>query len=161
MVAKAMVHDPDILILDEPTAGVDIELRQQLWDNVKILNSEGKTILLTTHYLEEAEAMCDRIAIINNGRVIADENKDDLLSRIEGKEIMFRMDRDLSTIPGELSEYTARLDGKRKIIVTYRPSDTDVQALIGRVNATGMTITDISTHQSDLEDVFLQLTRAA
>ena len=161
MVAKAMVHDPDILVLDEPTAGVDIELRQQLWDNVKILNKEGKTILLTTHYLEEAEAMCNRIAIINNGRVIADEDKDDLLSRIEGKEITFRLDRDITLVPAELSDYNVRIEGKRRIVVTYHPASTEVGKMIEAIQNTSYDIQDISTDQSDLEDVFLQLTRAA
>lgn len=161
MVAKAMVHDPDILILDEPTAGVDIELRQQLWDNVRVLNREGKTILLTTHYLEEAETMCDRIAIINHGEVITNEDKDTLLSRIEGKEITFRMSDPVTKIPKTLSDYNARIEGKHRIVVNYRPSDTDVGALIKAVQKGKMAISDITTEQSDLEDVFLQLTRAA
>jgi ABC-2 type transport system ATP-binding protein len=161
MVAKAMVHDPDILVLDEPTAGVDIELRQQLWDNVKLLNKEGKTILLTTHYLEEAEQLCDRIAIINNGKVIADESKEDILSRIEGKEITFRLDRDIVDVPKELIEYNARVEGKRLLIVSYQPADVAVGALIDAVKKAKYDIADITTDQSDLEDVFLQITRAA
>src|SRR5690606_21065446 len=92
MVAKAMVHNPPVLVLDEPTAGVDIELRKQLWDNVRALNKRGVTILLTTHYLQEAEELCDTIAIINHGKVIACEDKESLLSRIENKEIRFRLD---------------------------------------------------------------------
>ncbi len=161
MVAKAMVHDPDILVLDEPTAGVDIELRQQLWDNVKLLNKEGKTILLTTHYLEEAEQLCDRIAIINNGKVIADESKDDILSRIEGKEITFRLDRDIVDVPKELIEYNARIEGKRRLVVSYQPAEVAVGALIDAVKKAKYDIADITTDQSDLEDVFLQITRAA
>lgn len=161
MVAKAMVHNPDILVLDEPTAGVDIELRQQLWDNVKLLNKEGKTILLTTHYLEEAETMCDRIAIINHGDVIANEDKDDLLSRIEGKEITFRLDREIQAVPKELSPFNARIEGKRRIVITYRPSDTDVGSIITAIQKTDYSIVDISTEQSNLEDIFLQLTRAS
>lgn len=161
MVAKAMVHDPEILVLDEPTAGVDIELRQQLWDNVKLLNKEGKTILLTTHYLEEAEQLCDRIAIINNGKVIADESKDDILSRIEGKEITFRLDRDIADVPKELIDYNARVEGKRRLVVSYQPADVAVGALIDAVKKAKYDIADITTDQSDLEDVFLQITRAA
>lgn len=161
MVAKAMVHNPDILVLDEPTAGVDIELRQQLWDNVRLLNKEGKTILLTTHYLEEAETMCDRIAIINHGEVIANEDKDTLLSRIEGKELTFRMSDEVKTLPQSLADYNARIEGKRRIVITYRPSDTDVGAMIQAVQKSGLQIADIATEQSDLEDVFLQLTRVA
>jgi ABC-2 type transport system ATP-binding protein len=159
MVAKAMVHDPDILVLDEPTAGVDIELRRQLWDNVKLLNKEGKTILLTTHYLEEAESMCDRIAIINHGDVIANESKDDLLARIEGKEITFRLDNPIDQVPNSLNGFTARIEGERRIVITYRPSDTQVGQMIEGIKAAGLTITDITTDQSDLEDVFLQLTK--
>jgi ABC-2 type transport system ATP-binding protein len=161
MVAKAMVHDPDILVLDEPTAGVDIELRRQLWTNVKELNRQGKTILLTTHYLEEAEQLCDRIAIINHGKVIANEDKETLLSRIEGKEITFRMDQDVKDIPQSLSKFNARIEGKRRIVVCYRPSDMDVGQIITAIQQSPYSIVDIQTGQSDLEDVFLQLTKAA
>lgn len=159
MVAKAMVHNPDILVLDEPTAGVDIELRQQLWENVKRLNAAGTTILLTTHYLEEAENLCDRIAIINNGKVIANEDKETLLSRIEAKEITFRMDREVTSIPKELDGFNVRIEGKRRLVVCYRPADTNINAMIEAMNKTGYNIIDISTDNSDLEDVFLQLTR--
>jgi ABC-2 type transport system ATP-binding protein len=155
------VHDPDILVLDEPTAGVDIELRQQLWDNVKLLNKEGKTILLTTHYLEEAEQLCDRIAIINNGKVIADESKEDILSRIEGKEISFRLDREITEIPKEFINYNARIEGKRRLVVSYQPAEVAVGALVDAVKKAKYDIVDITTDQSDLEDVFLQITRAA
>lgn len=161
MVAKAMVHNPDILVLDEPTAGVDIELRQQLWDNVKILNREGKTILLTTHYLEEAEQLCDRIAIINNGSVVIDEDKETLLARIEGKEITFRLDREVKIIPAALADFNVRIEGKRRLVFTYRPADTSVDSMIDAVRAAGYGIADIMTDHSDLEDVFLQLTRKA
>lgn len=159
MVAKAMVHNPDILVLDEPTAGVDIELRQQLWDNVKRLNAAGTTVLLTTHYLEEAEQLCDRIAIINNGKVIANEDKDTLLSRIEAKEITFRLNKEIISIPKELSEFSTRIEGKRRLVISYRPADTDVSAMIAAIAKTDYNIADISTDNSALEDVFLQLTR--
>ncbi len=159
MVAKAMVHDPDILVLDEPTAGVDIELRQQLWDNVKLLNKSGKTILLTTHYLEEAEQLCDRIAIINQGKVIMDENKDDLLARIDGKEITFRLDKEISEVPKQLDGFNARIEGKRRIVITYRPADTSVGYMIEAIKKAKYGIVDVQTDQSDLEDIFLQLTR--
>ena len=159
MVAKAMVHDPDILVLDEPTAGVDIELRKQLWENVRALNKAGKTILLTTHYLEEAEEMCDRIAIINNGKVIADEDKETLLSRIEGKEITFRLDQEITAVPKQFDGWNARIEGKRRLVITYRPSDTQVGEMIDLIKKAKYGIADITTDQSDLEDVFLQLTR--
>tara|TARA_B100001989_G_scaffold252783_1_gene236187 strand:- start:974 stop:1912 length:939 start_codon:yes stop_codon:yes gene_type:complete len=158
LVAKAMVHSPPILVLDEPTAGVDIELRRQLWKNVKELNRQGVTILLTTHYLEEAEELCDRIAIINNGEIVANEEKDTLLSRVEGKEITFKLDRELTDIPEELSQYCTELKGKRDILIRYNASETSVGAIIEAVQKTGYGIADIKTDQSDLEDVFLQLT---
>jgi len=161
MVAKAMVHDPDILVLDEPTAGVDIELRQQLWQNVQELNKQGKTILLTTHYLEEAEQLCDRIAIINHGQVIMDEDKDVLMSRVDGKEITFRLDRDIADVPQELSSFNARIEGKRRIVINYRPADAEVGHMIAAIDKAKYNIIDIQTNQSDLEDVFLQLTRKA
>ncbi len=160
MVAKAMVHDPDILVLDEPTAGVDIELRQQLWENVKILNKAGKTILLTTHYLEEAEELCDRIAIINHGKVIMNEDKDTLMSRVDGKEITFRMDTPVTDIPKQLSDFNARIEGKHRVVINYRPSDTSVGAMIDAIKKAKLNIIDIQTDQSDLEDVFLQLTKS-
>lgn len=159
MVAKAMVHDPDILVLDEPTAGVDIELRQQLWENVKQLNKMGKTILLTTHYLEEAEQLCDRIAIINHGKMIANEDKETLLSRVEGKQITFRLDREITAVPKEMDGFNARIEGKRRLVITYRPAETQVGAMIEAIQKTDYKIADIITDQSDLEDVFLQLTR--
>jgi ABC-2 type transport system ATP-binding protein len=161
MVAKAMVHDPEILVLDEPTAGVDIELRQQLWANVKLLNKAGKTVVLTTHYLEEAEELCDQIAIINHGKIVANESKDNLLSRVEGKEVTFRMDKDIVDLPQELSDFNARIEGKRRIVVNFRPSDTDVGAMIAAIQKTKYQIVDVTTAQSDLEDVFLQITRAS
>ncbi|MBU6235421.1 MAG: ABC transporter ATP-binding protein [Alphaproteobacteria bacterium] len=161
MVAKAMVHNPPILILDEPTAGVDIELRQQLWANVRALNQQGTTVILTTHYLEEAEELCDRIAIINHGRVIANESKENLLGKIEGKDIRFRVDRDVTTLPDTLKAYHARTEGTRTIALTYAPKDVKADALITAVQAAGYKIEDVSTRNSDLEDVFLQLTRAA
>lgn len=161
MVAKALVHTPPVLILDEPTAGVDIELRQQLWANVRELNRRGTTVILTTHYLEEAEELCDRIAIIAKGRIIANDLKENLLSRIEGKDIRFMVDRDLHAIPVGLQTYKARLDGQRTLIITYSPKDVPAGRIIADVQAAGLTILDVNTRNSDLEDVFLQLTRAA
>lgn len=162
MVAKAMVHNPSILVLDEPTAGVDIELRQQLWENVVMLNKEqGTTILLTTHYLEEAEKLCDQIAIINHGKIVACEDKEDLLNRIEGKEIHFKIDREIEEIPAPLQKVNARLINPSRIAIAYSPSETTATDLIVTVQRSGLGIVDISTKESDLEDVFLQLTRAA
>lgn len=159
MVAKAMVHNPPILVLDEPTAGVDIELRKALWDNVRALNKRGVTIVLTTHYLEEAEELCDRIAIINHGKLIACEEKDTLLSRIDNKEIRFRLDREFDDVPSELKIFNAEKTGNRSVTIRYTPGERDVGEIIYAIQNAGYGIADISTKNSDLEDVFLQLTR--
>ncbi len=158
LMAKAMVHSPPILVLDEPTAGVDIELRQQLWANVRALNKQGVTILLTTHYLEEAQSLCDRIAIINHGQVVACEDTPKLLAHIDNKEIRFRLDRELNAVPEGFAEYTATVEGRRVLSVRYRPGDQNVGDMIGLIGKAGYRIDDISTEESDLEDVFLQLT---
>lgn len=161
MIAKAMVHSPPILVLDEPTAGVDVELRKQLWDNVRALNDQGITIVLTTHYLEEAEELCDQIAIINHGEVIANEPTETLLSRIEGKEIRFRLDRPMENVEKTLPGFVASATGKRSVIIRYNPSETEVGAMITAIQNAGYGIVDISTDDSDLEDVFIQLTSKA
>ena len=158
MVAKAMVHNPPILVLDEPTAGVDIELRRALWSNVKALNEQGVTILLTTHYLEEAEELCDRIAIINHGKVIASEDKETLLSRIDNKEIRFRLDRPFDEIPAVLQKFNPEKTGKRSLIIRYSPGEQEIGEIIEAIQKSGHGIADIATKDSDLEDVFLQLT---
>lgn len=159
MVAKAMVHRPPVLVLDEPTAGVDVELRQQLWENVRNLNRQGLTVLLTTHYLEEAEALCDRIAIITGGKIVADEDKETLLARVDAKEIRIRLDRDIADLPESLSAYAAEKEGPRTILVRYSPKDVAVGEIIHAVQSAGLLISDLSTKDSNLEDVFLQLTR--
>lgn len=159
MVAKAMVHDPPILVLDEPTAGVDIELRQQLWNKVRDLNKKGTTVLLTTHYLEEAEELCDRIAIINHGNIIADEEKESLLTRIDAKSISFRLEQPLADIPEELNDFSPEIQGRRTLVLRYSPGETQLGKIIDVLSSNGHVINDISTDESDLEDVFLQLTR--
>ena len=159
MVAKSMVHDPPILVLDEPTAGVDVELRRQLWDQVKEMNRQGVTILLTTHYLEEAEELCDRIAIINHGRVIAIDTKDDMMRRLDNKELILSLDRDLATLPPALAAFHAELRGPRRIVFHYRASESPVAGVLRTVAALGLSVVDISTTETDLEDIFLQLTR--
>jgi ABC-2 type transport system ATP-binding protein len=159
MVAKAMVHTPPVLILDEPTAGVDVELRQNLWKNVRALNEQGTTILLTTHYLEEAEELCDRIAIINHGRIIADESKDSLLTRINGKAIRFRMEREFASVPESLAAMGFEKKGKQSLFLQYTPEETPVEKMISAIHAADFKIADIFTEEGDLEDIFLQLTR--
>lgn len=161
MVAKALAHSPPILVLDEPTAGVDVELRQMLWENVRRLNDEGVTIVLTTHYLEEAEELCDRIAIINHGEIVANEEKETLLARIDNKEIRFRLADEITSIPAGLEKFNAAKEGRRTLVMRYSPQDQCVGEIIDILQKAKLHIADISTDESDLEDVFLQLTRAA
>ena len=159
LLAKALVHHPHILVLDEPTAGVDIELRQMLWENVRRLNRAGMTIILTTHYLEEAEEMCDEIAIINEGSVIARDSTGRLLGRLDGRSMIITPEspaRDLPAAPG--LEASHREDGD--IAITYRSGETSAEAVLEAVHAAGIRIRDVRTEQADLEDVFLDLTRS-
>lgn len=158
MVAKAMVHSPPVLVLDEPTAGVDVELRQQLWGHVRALNEAGVTILLTTHYLEEAQELCDRIAIINHGKVIACDTTDALLKRLDRKELTIVLTRDLFDLPPELEKFKVELLPPRRLVFRYRPSDTRIRDILAAVRGAGLDIGDLSTHESDLEDLFLELT---
>lgn len=161
MVAKALAHSPPILVLDEPTAGVDVELRQMLWENVKKLNQSGVTVVLTTHYLEEAEALCDKIAIINHGEIVANEEKETLLARIDNKEIRFRFKDEVKTIPAGLEKFNPEKEGNRTIVMRYSPHDQCMAEILDILQKEKMSVADISTDESDLEDVFLQLTRAA
>lgn len=159
MVAKAMVHNPPVLVLDEPTAGVDVELRQQLWAYVRELNKAGVTVLLTTHYLEEAEELCDQIAIINHGKVIACEPTSTLVNRLDRKEVLLTLGADLATPPPALASFAPQLLGPRRLKLHYRPSQTKVGAVLDAIRATNLEIVDLSTVESDLEDIFLELTR--
>ncbi len=159
LMAKAMVHNPPILVLDEPTAGVDVELRKQLWNNVKTLNKQGVTILLTTHYLEEAQELCDHIAIINHGEVIVSEDKETLLSRLDSKEIIFCLDKDIKLPIDTLSQHYVIVNNNRYLSVKYSPEDTKAGDIIKAIQSAGYSIIDITTSQSDLEDVFLQITQ--
>jgi ABC-2 type transport system ATP-binding protein len=159
MVAKAMVHNPPVLVLDEPTAGVDVELRRALWAYVRKLNAAGTTVLLTTHYLEEAEELCDRIAIINHGRLVANDSTQNLLKRIDSKCVAVTLDRDLDELPGDLLKQGWTLSPPRQMTLTYQPSKSAIGAALSAVQAVGLTIADLSTEETDLEDIFLQLTR--
>jgi ABC-2 type transport system ATP-binding protein len=161
MVGKAMVHSPPILVLDEPTAGVDIELRKQLWDNVRELNANGVTIVLTTHYLEEAEALCDQIAIINHGEVVACEDTRTLLARIDEKELIVDTTRPVDTLPEALLRFNVHKLGDSRICFQINKSTTTIQDIIGALGAADIGIRDLSTNETDLEDVFLQLTKSA
>jgi ABC-2 type transport system ATP-binding protein len=146
-------------VLDEPTAGVDVELRQQLWSYVRRLNAAGTTVLLTTHYLEEAEQLCDRIAIINHGRVIACEPTGTLLRRLDSKELVFILADDLASVPAPLARFSAQLQGPRRLLLRYKPSQTRMGEILAAVQTAGLNIADMTTMEADLEDIFLQLTR--
>jgi ABC-2 type transport system ATP-binding protein len=160
LVAKAMVHSPPILVLDEPTAGVDIELRKQLWSYVKQLNAQGVTVVLTTHYLEEAEQLCDRIAIINRGEVVANEPTRTLIARAQEKAVVVTVDRDIDSVPEAICfDRVERLD-ERTIEIGYRKDKVNAGEVLGAVQRNGLGIVDVKTRDPDLEDVFLSLTRA-
>ena len=160
LVAKSMVHNPPILVLDEPTAGVDVELRRKLWDTVEDLNAHGVTVLLTTHYLEEAEALCDRIAIINHGEVIACDTTRNLVGRLDGKELFVEVEETLTELPASLQTHGFTLRDDGRLHVTYRRGRVKVARLLGAVQAAGLHVVDLETRQSDLEDVFVALTSA-
>ena len=159
LIAKAMVHQPPILILDEPTAGVDVELRNNLWDNVKELNKEGVTIILTTHYLLEAQEMCDRIAIIDRGNLVALDTTQKLLERIQTKKINFIVkDVDLNKSLS-MKGIQFKINSKNSISATYEKSSLDFGEIINYLIQNEIKIEDISTEDGDLEDVFVQLTK--
>jgi ABC-2 type transport system ATP-binding protein len=161
LVAKAMVHSPPILVLDEPTAGVDVELRRQLWNYVRQLNQQGVTIVLTTHYLEEAEELCDRIAIINHGRVIANEPTRELVSKAQEKAVVVTFDRDITEVPTNPSFDNIALIDERSLEITYRKDKVNAGQVLASLTSEGLAIVDVSTRDPDLEDVFLSLTAEA
>lgn len=161
MVAKAMVHSPPVLVLDEPTAGVDIELRKQLWNYVRALNESGVTVVLTTHYLEEAEELCDRIAIINHGKLIANEPTRALVGMAKEKVVAVTVDRDVGEVPVHPSFEKIEVTEPRVLEITYRTDQVNAGEVLAAVQADGFGIIDVSTREPDLEDVFLNLTRAA
>ena len=159
LIAKAMVHQPPILILDEPTAGVDVELRNILWKNVKELNKEGVTIILTTHYLLEAQEMCDRIAIIDKGSLVALDTTQKLLERIQSKKINFTV-KDVDINKSLLIKgIKLKIISKNLISATYEKGSLDFREIINYLNQNEIKIEDISTEEGDLEDVFVQLTK--
>ena len=159
LIAKAMVHQPPILILDEPTAGVDVELRNNLWDNVKKLNNEGVTIILTTHYLLEAQEMCDRIAIINKGNLVALDTTENLLERIKIKKINFKVKKVDLELPLLMKGIKFKIISENRITATYEKSSLNFEEIINYFNQNSIKIEDISTDDGDLEDVFIQLTK--
>jgi ABC-2 type transport system ATP-binding protein len=161
MVAKAMVHTPPVLVLDEPTAGVDVQLRQQLWDYVRELNAGGVTVVLTTHYLEEAEQLCDRIAIINHGRLIANQPTRELVNMAREKVVEVLVDRDLDAVPVAPCFEKIELRDARTLCITYHKDKVNAGEVLNALTAAGLGIVDVSTREPDLEDVFLNLTAAA
>lgn len=160
LIAKAMVHSPPILVLDEPTAGVDVELRRQLWELVTELNEQGVTVVLTTHYLEEAEELCDRIAIINHGELIADKPTRDLVSMAREKIIRLEVDKDLAGPPMDEAFTRAEVTAPRTLEITYDRDKATAGQVLTIVQGHGYAIEDVSTMEPDLEDVFVQLTGA-
>ena len=159
LVAKSMVHRPPILILDEPTAGVDIELRQQLWAYIRKLNEYGTTIILTTHYLEEAEELCDRIAIINNGELIACDETHKMVASLDSKELHISVAEDITDAVLELNNFDVEVIGRNQMVFRYRTGQIDISSFVETLSKTGLTITDLVTVEPDLEDVFLDITK--
>lgn len=158
LVAKAMVHSPPVIVLDEPTAGVDIELRQQLWEYVGELNKQGTTVVLTTHYLEEAEQLCDRIAIINHGKLIANKPTKELVGMAREKAVVLTLDRDVSDAPKHDAFEKTELVADRVVEITYNKDRMNAGEVLAAVQGLGFGIIDVTTKEADLEDVFLSLT---
>ncbi len=157
LVAKALVHQPPILFLDEPTAGVDIQLRKNLWENVSSLNEDGVTIILTTHYIEEAEEMCDRIGILNKGNLIALDSTKNLLERIQTKRVIFKTDKKINFNDGILKSLKIISNTENEVSISYEKNKVDIDQIINLIKNDGVKIKDIKTDDSDLEDVFLNL----
>ena len=157
LMAKALVHQPPIVFLDEPTAGVDVELRKNLWKNVRLLNDLGVTIILTTHYLEEAEEMCDRIAILNKGNIVALDSTRNLLERIQTKKVIFKTDKIIDINDEDLESLKIISKIGTEICISYEKSKFHIEELINLIKKNNVKIIDISTDDGDLEDVFLRL----
>jgi ABC-2 type transport system ATP-binding protein len=158
LVAKAMVHAPPVIVLDEPTAGVDIELRQQLWDYVLELNKGGVTVVLTTHYLEEAEQLCDRIAIINHGKLITNKPTKELVGMAREKAVVLTLDRDIVDAPTHAAFEKVDKVSDRTVEIVYNKDRMNAGEVLAAVQALGFGIIDVTTKEPDLEDVFLSLT---
>ena len=160
LIAKAMVHRPPILVLDEPTAGVDVQLRQNLWNNVKALNKQGVTIILTTHLMYEAQEMCNRIAILNKGNLVKLDTTNNLLNSIKTKKISFKVKKIIKINPKDLNGIKFSYKSDNEIIASYERGKHKIDEIINKVKNTGMEIYDISTDEGDLEDVFIHLTKS-
>jgi len=160
LIAKALVHQPPIIILDEPTAGVDVELRQNLWENVKLLNKQGVTIILTTHYLMEAEEMCDRIGILSKGNLVALDSTENLIDKIQTKIVTFSVDKTVNIKDESLNSLKIISNNNNKITVSYEKSKLKIDEIISYLSKNSLKILDISTDDADLEDVFINLTKS-
>ena len=160
LIAKAMVHRPPILVLDEPTAGVDVELRKNLWSNVKTLNKKGVTIILTTHLMYEAEEMCNRIAIINKGNLIKLDTTNNLLNSIKTKKIIFKVKEVNKINQGDLNGIKFSYNSNNEITASYEREKHKIDEIINKIKNSGMEIYDISTDEGNLEDVFIDLTKS-
>ena len=158
LIAKAMVHSPPILVLDEPTAGVDVELRKQLWELVGELNAEGVTVVLTTHYLEEAEELCEQIAIINHGELIANKPTRELVGMMGEKILAVTVDKDIVRLPDDPRFHRCEVVGERSLEITFDKGEMTAGQVLAKVQEQGFAIEDVSTREADLEDVFVQLT---
>jgi len=157
LVAKALVHSPEIIILDEPTAGVDVDLRNNLWKYIKSLNEKGATICLTTHYLEEAENLCDYITIIDQGKIIKDDSKNNILNLIGKKTVSFILEKNkINDIPDDLSKFSPFID-ENQLTLTYDKKNTKLKTIIEILNNHKILFNEINTYESDLEDIFLDL----
>ena len=156
MVAKAMVHNPPVLVLDEPTAGVDVELRKKLWLFIKTLNKKGVTIILTTHYLEEAQSLCDYIAIINNGKLIKCESKNTLMSMIDEKEINIKLSKNVKILPKSIEKYVKE-HSNNMVTLKYDRNKINTGKIIQLILKSKLNIEELSTKDPDLEEIFLEL----
>ena len=159
LVAKALVHKPPIIILDEPTAGVDVELRSNLWNNIRQLNKQGVTIILTTHYLNEAEEMCDRIGILNNGSLVALDTTENLLKRIKTKIVKFTVNKKVNISNNSLKSINILSNEINELVVSYEKNSLNINEIIRFINEQNVDLQDISTDDGDLEDVFIRLTK--
>ena len=156
LVAKSLVHNPDVVILDEPTAGVDVELRQSLWNYFRELNNNGTTICLTTHYLEEAENLCNYITIINKGKILKSDTKDNILNLISKKTVSFILDTNIFKIPDSLRKFNPVVE-KNKLLLNYDKNTTKLKEIINIMNDNQISFNEINTYESDLQDVFINL----
>ena len=164
LIAKALSHEPRILFLDEPTAGVDVELRKEMWQTVRELRASGVTVILTTHYIEEAEEMADRIGVINHGEIILVERKEELMRKLGRKQLKLQLNDPLQSLPADLAKFGLELAANgNELVYTYdtRAERTGITALLGAMSTAGVTFSDLNTTQSSLEDIFVDLVKSS